>query len=70
MSVKVKLIDRRPELQKFLKTAAGKVVEACAMRCHTIARQLVSKRYQRRREARRRERLRNAEASKEPDQTT
>jgi|GEM_PF-1807339 hypothetical protein len=65
MSARVKLIDRRPELQRFLQTAAGRVVEACSKRCHAIARQLVSKRYTRRREQRRRERQQNAEATTE-----
>ena len=66
MSARVKLIDRRPELQRFLQTAAGRVVESCSKRCHAIARQLVSKCYTRRREQRRRERQQqNAEATTE-----
>ena len=65
MSARVKLIDRRPQLQKFLRTAAGVFVERCSRRCHLIARQLVSKRYTRKRKPTRRENERNAEATTE-----
>lgn len=48
MSVKVKKkVDRRPELMRSLETATGKALQHAATLCKGVARQLVSKRYQR-----------------------
>jgi hypothetical protein len=45
MSVKVKKIDRRPELMRHLETATGKSLQKAARLCKAIAQQLVSRKY-------------------------
>jgi hypothetical protein len=45
MSVKVKKVDRRPELMRHLQTATGKSLQRAAKLCKAIAQQLVSRKY-------------------------
>lgn len=45
MSVKIKKIDRRPELMRSLNTAAGKSLKKAALLCQAIAQQLVSRKF-------------------------